>query len=232
MIIIHKQLPEEANHIAKTINTIYGFESISKEGDLKSLFAPIPEFKGFKQSYQEIYEYFKDILDKDRILILTQRDLYKDNISQDDDWVFGYSYKNLAVVATSRIKRYDNKQSEILEVPEDLYRKRLAYLSIHEIGHEVIHSNHFKHATWINTNKKYELPLGRHCTDNKCVLYEIVDINAPSLEEGYMQLGREKRYDAGLDNVLKRIYPDWFCEQCKSSLQTKKHEYFFTPRET
>ncbi len=222
MIIIHEQLPEEAKYVAKTVNIVYGLESVLGEEELGNLFIPIPEFNGFKQSYHEIYGYFKDILENEKILILTGRDLYADNKSQDDDWVFGYYYRNLAVVATARIKRYDNKQSAIVEVPEEIYLRRATYLAIHEIGHGVIKGNHLKYAKWINTKKGYELPLGMHCTDNKCALYEIVDITAPPLEEGYMQLGDEKKYDAGLDNVIERIYPDWFCRQCKDSLQAKK----------
>jgi hypothetical protein len=33
-----------------------------------------------------------------------------------------------------------------------------------------------------------------------------------------MQLGNEKKYDAGLDDVLERINPKWFCDKCISSI--------------
>lgn len=57
-------------------------------------------------------------------------------------------------------------------------------------------------------------------------MYEIVDIKAPKPEDGYLQLGAgtelEKRFDAGLDNVIARLNNNWFCDPCKAGI--KIHE--------
>ena len=31
-------------------------------------------------------------------------------------------------------------------------------------------------------------------------------------------IGNERRYDAGLDDLLKRITKNWFCENCRSNM--------------
>jgi hypothetical protein len=49
-------------------------------------------------------------------------------------------------------------------------------------------------------------------------MYETIDIKAPPKEEGYMRLGDNKKYDAGLDDVLERIYPKWFCRKCLAAI--------------
>ena len=118
------------------------------------------------------------------------------------------------VASTARMKRPDNKPSDIVAVSEDLYMKRLEILAVHEVGHNVCRAPHYQQAKWVNTKKGHEQQLGPHCTDNGCVMYEVVDIKTPPAEEGHLLLGIEKKYDAGLDDVISRLHPTWFCGQC------------------
>lgn len=214
MIIVHENLIKEASRIAERLRDVYGFDSKLVDRDLTLAFTQIPEFDGFAESSQQLREFLSDYGDK-KVLIITPKDIYADKVSQDDDWVFGFWSWNITLASTARMKRLDNKPSSTLEIPEEQYMKRLELLAIHEIGHDVVRGPHFQTAKWVNDKTGHELWLGPHCTDNKCVMYEVVDIRAPPKEEGHMRLGDEKRYDAGLDDVLGRLYPGWFCDRCK-----------------
>ena len=87
-----------------------------------------------------------------------------------------------------------------------------------KLATELLQAKHYKMAAWVSKRTNVPLVLGDHCTDNACVMYEIVDINAPPKEEGYMLLGDEEKYDAGLDDVLTRIYSQWFCRKCLDAI--------------
>jgi len=220
MIIIHEDLAKEAEIIAGLFQELYQFDSKIVNRDLTKAFVAIPDFNGFLANPQKLEEFLAEY-NKKRVLVLTPRDMYASSSSQDDDWVFGYSHSSgsHALASNARLKRFDNKPSSVLEVPEEQYLKRLELLVVHEIGHDVVKASHFKPATWLNNKTGYQLPLGPHCTDNSCVMYEIVDIKAPPREEGCMILGNEKKYDAGSDDVIERLYPKWFCGKCLSSIK-------------
>lgn len=218
MIIVHENLTKEAEKVAQTLKEVYGFDSDIINRDLTPVFVRIQEFNGYWESAEQLEKILADFANK-KILVITPKDVYARDVSQNDDWIFGYCWGNLTLVSTARMKRLDSKPSTILEVTEKQYTKRLEALAIHEIGHSVVRAPHFQLATWINNKTGYELWLGQHCTDNTCVMYEIVDIRAPPREEGHMRLGSEKKYDAGLDDVLERIKPGWFCDRCKTSIE-------------
>ncbi len=217
MIIVHEGLAKEAERVAQRVREVYGFDSNLADRDLSPAFARIPEFDGFWSSDYQLKNFLVDY-DSKKVLVITPRDIYANNVSQNDDWIFGYCSENLKLASTARMKRFDNKPSATLVVPEEQYLKRLEMLAIHEIGHDAVKAPHFQLAVWVNEQIGHELWLGYHCTDNTCVMYEIVDIKAPPKEEGYMRLGTEKRYDAGLDDALERLNPQWFCDRCKQSI--------------
>lgn len=223
MKIVHEKLLEEALQIADVLNEVFELENELLETDLESVFKPISEFTGYWPSSEELARALNP--DKKASLVLTQRDIYAGNQSKEDDWVFGYSIGNLAVVSTARMKRYDSRSSEELQIPFEKYIKRPKVMSIHEVGHRIIHGDHLKEATWVNSKTNYKLHLGKHCTDNSCSMYEVVDIRAPSKNEGYMQLGEKKRYDAGLDDVIERLHPKWLCDMCRNSVNFDKQVY-------
>jgi len=214
MIIIHENLPNEAKSTAEVIKQVYGLDSKIIGEDLGNQFAPIPEFNGYRYSYLlELQASFQG----KALLVLTPRDIYVGD-SKNDDWIFGYNTGNLSVVSTARIKRWDSQPSDVIGVPLDLYLKRLSVMDIHEIGHDVVSGNHFQPAKWVNIQSGHELDLGPHCTDNTCAMYEIVDIKSPTKSEGHMLLGQDKKFDAGLDDVIARLSPRWFCDKCYSSI--------------
>jgi len=217
MIIVHENLTEESEEIARVFREVYGFDSVLHNRDLTSAFLPIPQFNGFWCSENELYEHLNEF-DRKKFLVVTPRDVYAGDESKEDDWIFGYKWGNLTLASTARMKREDNLPSDELVVPREKYIKRLEVLAIHEVGHEVVKAKHFKDAVWVNAKTGHQLSLGPHCTDNTCVMYEVVDINSPPKEEGYMLLGDEMKYDNGLNQVVERLTPDWFCGRCKESI--------------
>lgn len=151
------------------------------------------------------------------VLVLTPKDLYVTTESKDDDWLFGYNIGKVSVVSNARMKRHDDQPSNKVEVADELYLKRVIVLALHEIGHDIVKGNHFQSAVWINSQTGYELPLGPHCIDNRCAMYEVVSIKTPSREEGHLRLGKEMRFDAGLDDVISKLNQTYLCDKCHDS---------------
>src|SRR3989344_7161737 len=224
MYIVHESMQEEAAHVAELFGNVLGLTSTLVERDLSKGFIYLPKFDGYASkssiwnNTEEVFD-FLGIQHEKAALVLTPRDRYAASQSKEDDWVFGTNHGDVAIVNTARMRRYDNQPSKKLDVPDDVYKKRVSVLALHEIGHRAVKASHFKLATWVNIQKDYKLWLGNHCTDNTCVMYEIVDIQAPSPAEGHMLLGEEKKYDAGLDNLIERLNPNWFCDLCTSAIQ-------------
>lgn len=215
MKIFHESLPEEAQEVSLQIESAYGIRNEVIERSLDFLFYPIPKFDGFGLSLNGFNKMLSESENR-KTLIITSRDLYGDSKSKDDDWVFGSCYSNLMIASNARLKGQDSKPRKSLEVDKAAYMRRLSTLSIHELGHAVFNNApHFQQAKWVNAKTGYQMRLGPHCTDNSCVMYEVVDIKAPSAEEGYMLLGNEKKFDAGFDDVLSRMENRWFCNLCK-----------------
>ena len=217
-------MQEESEETARALKEVYGLESKLIDGNLKGLLPAIPEFNGYAPLSWKLIETVGSF--GDAVLILTPRDLYADNKSKEDDWVFGSAYNGnelgkelgVSIVSNARMKRKDNQPSWIIEVPKPLYLKRISTTGVHEMGHDVVKSAHLKEAKLVNAKTRYELPLGPHCDDNRCVMYEIIDITAPLKEESYLLLGDEKRFDAGLDETIARMHPNWLCQRCKQSV--------------
>jgi len=218
MIIVHEDMQREAEVLAKELRGVYGFESKLIGRDLSGAFMDLSQFGGFFGSSSRIRGFLPEFDDR-KMMVVTNRDVYAGTVSKDDDWIFGFCGNGLTLVSGARMKRLDNLPSQTLEVPEGLYFKRLETLAIHEVGHDVVDANHHKLAHWVNARTGHRLWLGPHCDDNTCVMYEVVDIRAPPEEEGHLLLGDEKKYDAGLDDVLERIRPDWFCGRCRDAIK-------------
>jgi len=224
MILLHEDMHLEAEKIALAIKDFFGLDTSIINKSLDGAFQPILEFDGFWYSSRGLDKAVRKYAGK-AVIVVTPRDLYINDQNKEDDWIFGYYHNDLTVVAAARMKRPDNKPSKDIQVPFDLYIKRLSALAVHEIGHDVVKAPHFQPATWVNASTGYKLGLGRHCTDNSCIMYEVVDIRSPPPAEGYMLLGTEKKFDAGLDDVLERLNPTWFCDRCaKSIVLEEKHK--------
>lgn len=225
LTILHEALQEEAQEVEKALKEVYGLKSKLINKNLEGLFPVIPEFNGYFPLGWHGIDFASSF--GNAVLILTPRDLYGDNKSKEDDWVFGGAYHGnelgkdlcVSIISNARMKRYNSQPSEIIEVPKPLYFKRICTTAVHEIGHDVVKASHLKQAKLVNAKTGYEFELGPHCDDNKCVMYEIIDINSPPKEQSYLLLGEEKKYDAGLDETIKRMYPTWLCEKCKASVK-------------
>lgn len=92
----------------------------------------------------------------------------------------------ISVVSVARMKRTDNLPSGRLTIPKTDYFRRLQILAVHEVGHDVVRASHHKEASWVNIRSGRSLSLGSHCGDNTCSMYEVVDVQSPPGDEGYL----------------------------------------------
>jgi hypothetical protein len=214
MILLHERMPDEATHVKRVIEQVFAIPVVLLEDNLDRLFIPLPKVNGF------FYLPNKDLLLQEfpgaAVLCLTQRDLYLGDQSKDDQWVFGAIPFDAhhSVVATARLMGNDNSPRSSLNIDLDLYLRRLSFVAIHELAHDFVKAPHYQDAAWVNVRNGTSTPLGPHCTDHSCAMYEVVDITAPPKDEGYLQLGNDCFYDAGMDEHLDRLRTDWFCSQC------------------
>ena len=227
MLIIHENLQEEAGKISEACKEVFGIKSECRSENLENLFGPMASVQGYHEaSAADAFVEGKGIgiraflnIKEKHVLVVTYRDLYFEN--NPDCWIFGCTGLGITTVSTSRVKRYDSNPNAKLEVPKELYLRRLSSIAVHEIGHIVVDGNqrHFQQAVWEESSGKQEL--GPHCSNNACVMYQIGEIRAPPPEKGFMWVGAEKRYDAGLDDVIERMGTNWFCNECKSSIRVE-----------
>jgi predicted Zn-dependent protease len=230
MLLIHENLLEEAVMLAETIKSVYGMECVL-ENRIFDEFEKIPNFdngyrpwsdKTIKEIIHELC--MKKYPEQRGVFLLTRKDIYGASNSQNNDWSFGQSLGTSPYhcVSTARIKRLNSSApSDELLVSKELYHHRLRFLTIHEIGHCQVAGSHFKEAIWFNNKDRNEQPLGSHCPNNACVMYEFVDILTPDKDEGYLIFGDEPRYDAGMNETIARCPPDWFCSKCLAELERK-----------
>jgi predicted Zn-dependent protease len=226
MLILHEDMPSEARGVAEAVEKAYGIPSTIIAKHLDNVFIPIEKFHGYFPFSFSMLRFCESMAKGKYTMILTPRDLYAGDESQDDDWVLGGTCSgksngidsHVGIVSGARMKREDSKPSSNLTVPLEKYSKRLQTTAVHEIGHDVVRSPHLVEAKLVNSRSGHELELGKHCTDNKCLMYEVIDIKTPKPEDSYLLLGNEKRFDAGLDEAIARMYPDFFCKRCRDSL--------------
>ncbi len=236
MIIVHENMEMEAESVSEVLKQVFGLESKLINADLSNVFVRHLTLDGYAESKAEIGGYLSDELSEatknERVMVLTPRDLYIGyGDSKEDDWIFGYNVGKFSVVAAARLRGKEGEPSSEVKIPDLLYLARVNLMAVHEFGHGAVKNPDFKQAVWVNAQTGYRVPLGSHCTDNSCAMYEIVDVKAPKPEEGYMQLGfgaeLEKRFDAGLDDVIARLNPDFFCTPCRKSIKIEPLISFF-----
>jgi hypothetical protein len=225
MIIYHENLPAEAEHVAGVLKKVYQLpveiESANLDGfygekELSNGTGPIFEWYDWLNSLKPRQVDGQPVAEQR--MILSQKEQYVHFSETMEDWVNGYSLHDMrfSLVSVARLKGVDSKPTAELKVSQERYFDRIAYMSIHELGHELIRAPHFKKAFCCKTdstgNVIHKLKLGSHCTDPSCTMYEIIDLKPEPNE--FMLLGGEKRYDAYLDELLDRRYPDWLCSSC------------------
>ena len=222
MIIIHENLPMEAGATKDVLKEVYHIDSYLQDMNLDKVFKPLPRVEGYIPLMFELDNKFPYLKGK-AVHIITQRDLFDgDATCKDNDWFFGCESNRRSVVSVVRLRGEDNKICNDITVLQERYLRRLKALSVHEVGHGFVQGDHLKDSFWVNTKIEKRQKLGKHCTDNRCVMYEIVDVKTPSRNEGYLLIGDETRYDAGLDDWLDRMYQGWFCESCKKVIKIGK----------
>jgi hypothetical protein len=191
LLIVHEHLLTEAQHIQQVLKT-FGVASTIVERSLDDAYSKGKTVSGFLRKSQQFHQ---KAVGSNRAVVLTQRDVFASEHA--DSWVFGYNRGEMFVAVTARLQG-------------KAYLDRIAFVVLHEIAHEAVKSRHLKEAVWMGQG--FQQKLGKHCTDSKCSLYEIVDLKEPT--DGYLLLGREQRFDAGLDGLMKRRYKEFFCKKC------------------
>jgi predicted Zn-dependent protease len=222
MLLLHEILDNDAKYVAEILKDAYKIPVELQKKDLSKWFRPLPKFNGYWYSPKKITKKVEHSTPDNAVMILTHRDLYYGDTSADDEWIFGYCMGKIQVVSDARMKGEDSRPAHELLVSSDKYMKRLITMAVHELGHDLVQADHMEEAYWVNakTGKKY--PLGEHCTDNRCVMYEVVDVLTPPASAGHLLIGKVKKYDAGLDEHMQRVYDDWFCDDCRESIVVQK----------
>ena len=220
MLLLHEGLQEEAAAIQEAVAKAYGIRAEAVDRDLSSVFPQTKNVRGFGCPYPLTSRYREfGIQEGKKAMVLTRRDMYANDSSQEDDWVFGgcFSDGRFFVVSTARLGGHTSELAS-QRVSSQTYLRRVAAVGVHEIGHDVVKAGHFRQAAWVNAETGENLPLGPHCTDNSCIMYEAVDLKPPAPEKGFLLLGDERKYDAGLDEILVRVPEGWLCKGCKDSV--------------
>lgn len=223
MIIVHEGLKAEAQHIASVFEEFLSLKPSLESANLEPLFKPIPKFNGFSQSCNELRQSIHERTKEKVIAVLTPRDIYFSDKSQEDDWCFAYAEGNqrrlTIVISTARLKGEDSQPMQKLEIPKELYFERLKVLALHELGHDIVNGQHLRKAFWANAKTGYSIDTGYHCPNNNCALYQVGDIQTPKPTEGYIRIGKTKKFDTGLDDLISRLSPNYFCDQCTASIK-------------
>lgn len=215
MIVLHEQMKNEAEVVKVEIENVYRIPVRVFESDLTPFLQEIAEVADGYSNDPNADQLAKEYQDK-AVLLLTKLDVFGcDDVfspfSKDDQWAFA---------GTSEDGTYHLVSTARLNANHDLYLRRLRLLAIHELGHKLVaNQEHYKEAHWVNAETGRRCCLGPHCDANHCVMYEVVDIETPQPERGYLELGcGDRRYDAGLDDHLERVGAGWFCCRCKPNI--------------
>jgi predicted Zn-dependent protease len=216
MILLHERMNEDAEHVKTVIEDLFEIPVSLVEDNLDQLFTPIPQFQGYY--YVPKTDLLSQRVGATITVILTPRDIYGGDKSKDDEWAFAANVGQFSVLATARLMGPDNTPRSSLCVERNLYLRRLSLMTVHELGHDLIKAPHYKNAAWVNVQNGISMPLGPHCDDNSCAMYEVVDVITPPRDEGHLLLGDERLYDAGMDEHLARLRADWFCSRCRDHI--------------
>lgn len=238
MIIVHENLEREANAVAEALGHHFNINSTIRNEEHPELFRKI-DLEGFigdcyATHLVRLQEYLNS-LGNHAAMLITSRDFYHDYVkSQKDDWVLGSNYGLMNFASVARLRGKNGNPSQKIEVPIEKYLRRVNALCLHEVGHDIVDSRQAKHmkmASWAPIDGE-ALPLGMHCTDNRCLMYEVVDVKTPPREEGCLTLAdkmpdgtfgnTEERYDAGLDECIDRQYDTLLCGRCRDCVNIGK----------
>ena len=232
MLIFHENMPLEATETEKTLLYRLGIPSRLINGNL----GPIVKYTPNNGIYMFKQKKMEKILPEIRripTLIYTNRDIYDTDVAFDAEntWLYGFDEvgPNQNVVSVASLKGHNSdKVQERRSVTKNRYLKRVITSGFHELGHKIVKGNgkHFEEAFYVNEKEGIKEPLNPHCPDLKCIMYEAIDMHAPKNGYEYLLIGNEKRFDAGNEEQLDRMYPEWFCKDCRDSIVIEE-KYFF-----
>jgi predicted Zn-dependent protease len=224
MLILYENQSEEAKAIKEAIEKTLKIKARIEQKDLTFLFEPIPKFNGFWHSSDKIA---RRLSEKEKtIMVLTSKDIYFEDNSKEDDFCFAYTVPSTrradTVISTARLTGKDDSSREKRTIPKELYFQRLVAMAIHEICHDIVRGSHLKETIWTNSQTEYSLNTGLHCPNNNCVFYQVAGVRTPTPLEGHILVGGEKKFDTGLDDLIKRLNPEYFCDDCKKTIKVGK----------
>ncbi|MEK6821017.1 MAG: hypothetical protein AABY11_01285 [archaeon] len=214
--ISHEGALEEALFVQQKL-AAFGVKSAVREINLNEVYRSSPSFTG---SIRKPKEDHVRVIGDHFSLVITSRDVYANE--NPDSWVFGYCMmdvskdvhdqkKPLFVVCTRRLKGMDSEPLTVRTISNEEYLERVLAIALHEVAHVAVSGTYLKPTSWVGDNG-FVQELGPHCTDHRCLLYEIVGISNPT--DGWMKIGDTLTQDAGLAPLLERRYLEYFCPRC------------------
>jgi len=214
VLLLHEMMDSEADAAADAVRQAFGFKVTSREAAVSSV---LPAIKTFDGRYgRPVFLCTLPGSPGPGSLGLTRADLFFGDEPKSDDWVFGVTSGQFALVSTAHL-------ATTKEPGEALLFGRIALMTVHEIGHAVVTGPHLKPTEWVDAVTGSRMPLAEHCSDRRCAMWEVADLVTPPLEEGYIELAGVIQTDTGLDDLIARRYDDWFCLDCRASIVAGRH---------
>ena len=237
MIIYHEGLDTETRETARELHERLAIPTRCVPGDLepvvrytpnRGIYMFLQRGRGRERGFSRIFPGVKHI----PTLVYTGRDLYDRDVPFDPGttWIYGYDEggPNLMVVSSARLKGIDSKQPRQhlhRGVPRELYIKRMVPSAFTMLGHKIVKGGHLQEASYVNDEMGLNEPLGPHCPDPDCLMSPVIDLRAPANGHEYALIGGEKRFNAGNDDQLERLYDEWFCPTCRGAMQIGEEFY-------
>jgi predicted Zn-dependent protease len=191
IILFDDTLNSEASIIKNIVEKVFGIKCKTKKEDFSELF----EFKKNLGGYEiQITKKYKNKI------LLTEKNIFTyKSTSKEDDWVFGFATNQKQfIISVARLKTNSDKPSKVLKISKNKYKSRIEFIVIHELGHWLVkNQKHYKRFIYKNPKTEHKTDLGMHCSDNKCIMSEFVDIK-------------------DLDKHIKINYKNFFCKKCMS----------------
>jgi hypothetical protein len=216
MLIIHEALEKEARHVYECMQSAYGLAPAIKLGGFSSLFSKVPIVDLYvlrKDLKKELVEHTT----KEAAILLTERELWVDA----NTWTLGCSQEDVSILSVRRLRRHDDAPSLIQYEDDGTYLSRIGFLAVHLVGHHAIKGDHLKETYWVDAKTGEKSPLGPHCRDSTCAMYETLTVPYTPEEAGWIEIGGEKMHDVGIDTIVKNLWNDWFCDSCRKAIKIK-----------
>jgi len=121
-ILFEGNLGSEAKILARVLRKAFSLRCKAEKKDLSSAFKSSRKLKGFVVRKTRKFR---------NCVLLTHRDIFVPKAkSREGDWIFGYAFgtTNQFFISVARLRSRDRRK----------YRKRLEFITIHELGHQLV----------------------------------------------------------------------------------------------